>query len=44
MGEKLNAGDAFPALTLDLVRGGKVRLPERSEAGYRILLFYRGHW
>jgi len=44
MAEKLNAGDAFPRLTLDLVNGSKLELPDGLDAKYRIILFYRGHW
>jgi hypothetical protein len=44
MAHKLNAGDAFPALTLDLVDGGKLELPGGLDARYKIILFYRGHW
>ena len=44
MAEKLNTGDAFPALTLDLVGGGKLELPAGLDARYKVILFYRGHW
>jgi hypothetical protein len=44
MSEKLNAGDAFPAMTLDLVDGGKLELPGGLDARYQVILFYRGHW
>lgn len=44
MAAMLNAGDRFPKLTLNLVGGGKLELPEGLEAKYRIILFYRGHW
>jgi len=44
MADKLNTGDAFPAMTLDLVGGGKLTLPEGLGAKYNIILFYRGHW
>jgi len=40
----LNAGDAFPVLSLSLVGGGSLRFPADIEARYRIVLFYRGHW
>jgi hypothetical protein len=42
--EKLNAGDAFPRLTLDLADGGKLELPGGLDARYNVILFYRGHW
>ena len=44
MSEKLNAGDAFPRLTLDLADGGKLELPGGLDARYTVILFYRGHW
>ena len=44
MAEKLNIGDTFPAIQLDLVDGGTLRLPEDIDARYRVILFYRGHW
>jgi peroxiredoxin len=44
MAEKLGAGDAFPKMTLNLVDGSKLELPDGMNAKYRIILFYRGHW
>jgi hypothetical protein len=44
MSKKLGIGDAFPSVTLDLVDGGKLELPEGLDAKYRVILFYRGHW
>jgi len=44
MAEKLNAGDTFPGITLQLVEGGTLALPGGMDSKYRILLFYRGHW
>ena len=44
MGEKLDTGDLFPRLTLDLVNGGKLELPAGLDARYKVILFYRGHW
>ena len=43
MAEKLNSGDAFPAMTIPLVGGGSIQLPG-SDAKYHVALFYRGHW
>ena len=43
MAQKLNTGDAFPKLTLNLAGGGMLELPDRVDAKYRIMLFYRGH-
>lgn len=44
MAKKLGIGDTFPRLTLNLVDGSKLELPDGIDAKYRILLFYRGHW
>ena len=44
MAEKLNTGDMFPGMTIDLVDGTKLDLPGGIEAKYRVILFYRGHW
>jgi hypothetical protein len=42
--EKLGIGAAFPKLTLNLVGGGTLDLPEGLDAKYSVILFYRGHW
>jgi hypothetical protein len=44
MGEKLQQGDRFPVLTLKLVQGGTVRLPDDIPTRYAAVLFSRGHW
>lgn len=44
MAEKLDTGDQFPNLTLDLVDGTKLGLPAGLDARYKVILFYRGHW
>jgi peroxiredoxin len=44
MADKLNTGDVFPDLTLDLADGGKLSLPGGLDARYKVILFYRGHW
>ena len=44
MADKLGPGDLFPSMTLSLVGGGEVNLPERLDAKYNVALFYRGHW
>lgn len=41
---KLNAGDLFPSMTLGLVEGSTLRLPDGLDARYKVILFYRGHW
>lgn len=43
MAEKLDAGSKFPQLSLQ-VGDGLLTLPEAKDAGYSIVLFYRGHW
>jgi len=44
MAEKLNTGDVFPKLRLNLVDGGTLELPDGLDARYKVILFYRGHW
>jgi peroxiredoxin len=44
MAEKLNTGDVFPKLSLNLVDGSTLELPDGIDAKYKIVLFYRGHW
>jgi hypothetical protein len=44
MAEKLGAGELFPKMTLQLVDGGELALPDGMDAKYKIVLFYRGHW
>ena len=44
MAEKLNTGDVFPKLTLDLADGTTLALPDGLDARYKVILFYRGHW
>lgn len=44
MADKLDAGDVFPSLAIDLVGGGTMNVPEDMDAKYKIIMFYRGHW
>lgn len=44
MAEKLQQGDRFPSITLNLVGGGTVRIPQDMPTRYAAVLFYRGHW
>jgi hypothetical protein len=44
MAEKLDSGTLFPKLTLNLVDGGSLELPDGVDAKYKVILFYRGHW
>lgn len=40
----LSPGDPFPHLTLQLVGGEKLELPEALAGDYGVVLFYRGSW
>ena len=42
--EKLQQGDRFPSITLNLVDGRQVNLPQDMTGRYAAVLFYRGHW
>ena len=44
MSNKLGIGDSLPKLTVDLVGGGTMDLPDGLDAKYKVILFYRGHW
>ena len=44
MAKKLEIGDVFPEMTLNLVGGGTATLPDLGDAKYQVILFYRGHW
>ncbi len=44
MADKLNMGDSFTSITLNLVGGRSVNLPADLDAKYNMVLFYRGHW
>ena len=44
LAKKLGIGATFPNLTLSLVGGSTLDLPDGLDAKYRIILFYRGHW
>ena len=44
MAAKLDVGDSFPSIELNLAGGGAVSLPGGIETPYQIILFYRGHW
>ena len=44
MDKKLQQGDRFPSLTLQLIDGRTVRIPEEIPTRYAAVLFYRGHW
>ena len=40
----LDSGDRFPDLSVSLVSGGTLTLPDTLGPGYGVALFYRGHW
>ena len=42
--EKLQQGDRFPSITLNLAGGGQLNLPQDMTGRYAAVLFYRGHW
>lgn len=44
MTRKLEAGDPFPQLKLNIVDGSTVALPDDIATPQAIVLFYRGHW
>ena len=44
LAEKLGIGSTFPSLTLNLVGGGTLSLPDGLDTNYKVILFYRGHW
>ena len=44
MSEKLNPGDRFPALSLNVTGGETLALPFTEASPFTIALFYRGHW
>ena len=40
----LNPGDQFPILTVKLLDGGSLVLPEALAGGFGVVLFFRGSW
>ncbi|MGA0025106.1 MAG: hypothetical protein ACO3F9_10725 [Burkholderiales bacterium] len=44
LGNKLDSGDAFPDLELNLVEGGKKTISQITAGQWCVLLFYRGDW
>jgi len=44
MPTKLDTGDQFPSMTLTVVGGETLTIPDDINASYAIVLFYRGHW
>ena len=43
-GNQLGIGATFPSLTLNLVSGDTLTVPDGMDSKYRVVLFYRGHW
>jgi hypothetical protein len=41
---RLENGDRFPDLEVELCNADKLRLPDDVGAGWAVVLFYRGHW
>ena len=41
---QLDAGDLFPQLTVSLLGGDTLSLPEDVAGHWCVVLFYRGHW
>ena len=44
MSSKLRQGEKLPSITLDLIDGGAIALPDEMPSRYVALLFYRAHW
>ena len=44
MADMLQQSDRFPSLTLNLVGGGTIQIPQEMPSRYIAVLFYRGHW
>jgi peroxiredoxin len=42
MANKLEPGDAFPAMKFKMIDGGILELPNKSGDNYQVVLFYRG--
>lgn len=44
LGNKLDSGDAFPDLELQLVGNGARKISQIAAGQWCVLLFYRGDW
>jgi peroxiredoxin len=40
----LDTNDSFPQITLQLINGEMLNLPDEKGDGYAVLFFYRGYW
>lgn len=43
-GPLLTPGDKFPSITIPLMRGEKLALPDDIAGSWAYIAFYRGHW
>lgn len=44
MSTRLDVGDRFPSLRLELTDGRTLQVPDELGSQYTVLLFFRGHW
>jgi hypothetical protein len=44
MADKLNPGDLFPRLSLNIAGGESFSPPDDIDTPLAVVLFYRGHW
>jgi len=44
MNKKLNTGDQFPSITLNIGTDQTITIPEDLDSDYTMVLIYRGHW
>lgn len=44
MGERMAAGQTFPATTITLSDGNSMSLPGDMGDGWKVIIFYRGGW
>ena len=44
MSSKIGIGGSLPPLTISVVSGGTLDLPDGLGSGYKAIIFYRGHW
>jgi len=43
-GRKLDSGDLFPKMELQLTDGNNLILPDTAQGQWTVLLVYRGRW
>jgi len=41
---KLDAGDRFPAMTISMLDGSHLQVPDDLRAQFTVFLVYRGQW